>query len=186
MNKRLMWRAGEGVRRRGRVGFSCIRAPGDDSGFLRTRSAVRTGRSGSRGRGSRCRARGASRPFAGRFSRLSTERIAPSAPTISRSGACAQGCLAPITVYRALDFLIEQRLVHRLATRNTYMPCPHEHRDAAPIAFLICRSCGGVDEVVSPALAQSLGTPLGRRISLARDDGRNRGILLHCSGVLGA
>ena len=35
--------------------------------------------------------------------------------------------LAPISVYRALDFLVAEGLVHRLASRNAYVACPHRH-----------------------------------------------------------
>ena len=31
----------------------------------------------------------------------------------------------PPTVYRALDFLIEQDFVTRIASNNTFVPCPH-------------------------------------------------------------
>ena len=54
--------------------------------------------------------------------------------------------LAPITIYRALDFLIAQGLAHRLASRNAYVACPHGHRPQDLVAFLICEDCGGVDE----------------------------------------
>jgi Fur family zinc uptake transcriptional regulator len=64
--------------------------------------------------------------------------------------------LAPITVYRALDFLIEQRLVHRLVSLNAYVACPYAHSDGKPVAFLICEACGGVDEIEQPALAEVL------------------------------
>ena len=32
---------------------------------------------------------------------------------------------APITVYRALDFLREQELVHRIESRNAFIACVH-------------------------------------------------------------
>jgi Fur family transcriptional regulator, zinc uptake regulator len=60
--------------------------------------------------------------------------------------------LAPITIYRALDFLIEQGLVHRLASRNAFVACPHEHGDRDLVAFLICDACGGVDELSTRSL----------------------------------
>jgi Fur family transcriptional regulator, zinc uptake regulator len=60
--------------------------------------------------------------------------------------------LAPITIYRALDFLIEQGLVHRLASQNAYIACPHAHNAQDVVAFLICEQCGGVDELSSPTL----------------------------------
>lgn len=66
--------------------------------------------------------------------------------------------IAPISVYRALDFLIEAGLIHRIATRNTYLPCIHVHahdrHDA--MVFLVCTRCGHVDEVASPDLARGL------------------------------
>ena len=36
---------------------------------------------------------------------------------------------APITVYRALDFLMENGLVHRIESRNAYLACAHDHDD---------------------------------------------------------
>src|SRR6187549_2302651 len=34
---------------------------------------------------------------------------------------------APITVYRALEFLIENGLAHRIESRNAYIACGHRH-----------------------------------------------------------
>nr|WP_283777633.1 Fur family transcriptional regulator [Sansalvadorimonas sp. 2012CJ34-2] len=47
---------------------------------------------------------------------------------------------APPTVYRALDFLLEQRLIHRIASRNAYIGCnsPEHPHDGT---FLICERC---------------------------------------------
>jgi Fur family transcriptional regulator, zinc uptake regulator len=64
--------------------------------------------------------------------------------------------LAPISVYRALDFLVEVDAVHRLSSRNAFIACPHEHPPGEPVAFLICDACGGVDELASPAIASAL------------------------------
>ena len=33
---------------------------------------------------------------------------------------------APITVYRALDFLMDNGLVHRIESRNAYLACAHD------------------------------------------------------------
>jgi Fur family zinc uptake transcriptional regulator len=53
---------------------------------------------------------------------------------------------APPTVYRALDFLQEQGLVHRLASNNTYLACAHpQHQHEA--VFLVCRQCGYTQEL---------------------------------------
>ena len=70
--------------------------------------------------------------------------------------------LAPITIYRALDFLIEQGLVHRLASRNAFVACPHDHGAHDPVAFLICERCGGVDEMSSTGLSSALAALLQR------------------------
>ncbi|TVR11633.1 MAG: transcriptional repressor [Salinarimonadaceae bacterium] len=63
---------------------------------------------------------------------------------------------APITIYRALDFLMEQGFVHRLASRNAFVACPHGHAPDELVAFLICEGCGGVDERHSPALTRAV------------------------------
>jgi len=63
---------------------------------------------------------------------------------------------APITIYRTLDFLLKQGLVHRLATLNAYIGCgsaetPHDAQ------FLICNSCGVVAELNEPSIGQAIG-----------------------------
>ncbi|MEA2895619.1 MAG: Fur family transcriptional regulator, zinc uptake regulator [Bradyrhizobium sp.] len=63
---------------------------------------------------------------------------------------------APITVYRALDFLMENGLVHRIESRNAYLACAHDHDAAAMVAFLICERCGSVGEIPAAPVAQSL------------------------------
>ena len=63
---------------------------------------------------------------------------------------------APISVYRALDFLVEKGLAHRLASRNAFMACDHGHGDHEPAIFLICDGCGSVSEVTSQAASESL------------------------------
>ena len=63
---------------------------------------------------------------------------------------------APITVYRALDFLMENGLVHRIESRNAYLACAHDHDAAAMVAFLICDRCGSVGEIPAATVAQSL------------------------------
>ncbi|QJQ96640.1 MULTISPECIES: transcriptional repressor [Halomonadaceae] len=52
----------------------------------------------------------------------------------------------PPTVYRALDFLIEQGLVHRIESLNAYVACPcPEHTHG--FQLLICHKCGRVEEL---------------------------------------
>lgn len=53
---------------------------------------------------------------------------------------------APPTVYRALDFLIDADLVHRLDSLNAYVGCSHPHSSHTG-QFLICRDCRSVAEL---------------------------------------
>ena len=66
---------------------------------------------------------------------------------------------APPTVYRALDFLLAQGLVHRVEKLNAFIGCPDAGRHAHPVQFLICRLCGAVDELedadITTAIAQA-------------------------------
>ena len=62
----------------------------------------------------------------------------------------------PPTVYRALDFLIEQGLVHRIESLNAYVACPcPEH--AHGFQLLICRDCGRVEELHLDDINEQLG-----------------------------
>jgi Fur family transcriptional regulator, zinc uptake regulator len=65
---------------------------------------------------------------------------------------------APITIYRALDFLREQSLVHRIESRNAFIACVHNHADRDPVVFLICEKCGAVGEAASAAVADTIKT----------------------------
>ncbi|MBK8534146.1 MAG: transcriptional repressor [Candidatus Competibacteraceae bacterium] len=69
---------------------------------------------------------------------------------------------APPTVYRALDFLLEQGLIHRLASLNVYAGCcqPDSRHGGQ---FLICRDCGQVNEMNSPAVENLLGAEAAAR-----------------------
>ena len=61
----------------------------------------------------------------------------------------------PPTVYRALDFLIEQGLVHKIERINQFVVCRHESHQL-PGLFMVCRRCGKVSELHDPVLMASL------------------------------
>jgi len=65
--------------------------------------------------------------------------------------------LAPISIYRALDFLLQAGLAHRLASRNAFVACPHLHRADEMVVFMICEGCGRVQEATSDAVSQAIG-----------------------------
>ena len=63
--------------------------------------------------------------------------------------------VAPPTVYRALDFLLEQGLIHRINVLNAFIGCPsptQKHQSH----FLICQNCSVAVELDSPSLNQKL------------------------------
>ncbi|WP_043320404.1 Fur family transcriptional regulator [Microbulbifer sp. HZ11] len=54
-----------------------------------------------------------------------------------------------MSVYRMLDFLVENSLVHKLASANKFVACSHiacSHDHQTP-QFLICERCGAVKEI---------------------------------------
>lgn len=62
---------------------------------------------------------------------------------------------APPTVYRALEFLLEQGLAHRITSLNAFIGCCHpEHCNQG--CFLICRKCGSAQELALDALSSQL------------------------------
>ena len=55
-----------------------------------------------------------------------------------------------MSVYRILDFLEQQLLVHRLSSSNKYVSCAHiacDHKHFQKTHFLLCEGCSSVEEV---------------------------------------
>lgn len=63
--------------------------------------------------------------------------------------------VAPPTVYRALEFLLEQGLIHRINTLNAYIGCTHPNGDHDN-NFLICEHCGVAIEFSAAALQERI------------------------------
>ncbi|MDI9243933.1 Fur family transcriptional regulator [Marinobacter sp. CHS3-4] len=62
---------------------------------------------------------------------------------------------APPTVYRALDFLQQHGLVHRIASLNAFIGCTHAGTRHQGM-FLICHSCGNVLELSAPEVSDAI------------------------------
>lgn len=63
--------------------------------------------------------------------------------------------VAPPTVYRSLDFLLELDLIHRIHSLNAYVS--RNHKDAMDCAMLfICNQCKGVKEIPNSVIQQSI------------------------------
>ena len=54
--------------------------------------------------------------------------------------------VAPPTVYRALEFLLEHGFLHKIESRNAYAPCEHIGH-AHQGVLLLCEKCGRSDEI---------------------------------------
>src|SRR5690554_6440859 len=61
----------------------------------------------------------------------------------------------PPTVYRALEFLIEHGLVHRVDSLNAYVGCVRPGA-AHHGQLLICGACGEVAEIDAPSVASAI------------------------------
>jgi Fur family zinc uptake transcriptional regulator len=75
---------------------------------------------------------------------------------IERAASTGRTRPAPITIYRALDFLREQGLVHRIESRNAFIACVNNHATGELVVFLLCERCGEVGEAPSAAVADQL------------------------------
>jgi len=75
---------------------------------------------------------------------------------------------APPTVYRALDFLLEQGLIHKVERLNAYVGCVEAGHDHAGEGhdhqhqFLICRRCGATAEISDSAVTAALAAAAAR------------------------
>jgi len=58
---------------------------------------------------------------------------------------------SPPTVYRALNFLLQEGLIHKIESMNAYVGCGKPgHSDSGQ--FLICNDCGDIAELYDPKL----------------------------------
>jgi Fur family transcriptional regulator, zinc uptake regulator len=65
--------------------------------------------------------------------------------------------MAPISVYRALDALLEMGVVHRLESRNAYFACHVPHGKHGPRQIILaCERCAMVAEVATPAAFEAI------------------------------
>ncbi len=68
-----------------------------------------------------------------------------------------QGLKAPLQVYRALDQLIDEGLVHKIESLSAFALCTHcEANNHEGAAFTICVKCGRTDEIHDADLGRLL------------------------------
>lgn len=87
---------------------------------------------------------------------------------------------APVTVYRALDFLVSAGLVHRVAALNAYTAC-HGHEPGHGGFLLVCGSCSNVIELEDEQLERSIARSAAEaRFETAPEPVEVRGICRAC------
>jgi Fur family zinc uptake transcriptional regulator len=91
-----------------------------------------------------------------------------------------RGRLGPPTVYRALEFLLAHKLIHKIETSSAFIACgdvehPHESQ------FMICEDCGATEEIRDDEIVHSLRR-LGERrgFAVARQVIEARGLCPAC------
>jgi len=86
---------------------------------------------------------------------------------LERMGMALDRRVAPPTVYRALDFLLGQKFISKIESRNAFVPCAHPDHPHACF-FFVCENCGVSEEIEDPSLEQHFeqrANALGFRIS---------------------
>jgi Fur family zinc uptake transcriptional regulator len=67
----------------------------------------------------------------------------------------------PATIYRALDFLIEQGLIHRVESLNAFVGCSCSAQQHEQL-LLICSHCQEVEERPAPVVMQALAQEINQ------------------------
>lgn len=93
---------------------------------------------------------------------LASDRPISAYQLIARLEKKQERKIAPLTVYRHLEFLIRVGLVHRLESTHSYVVCDHpDHAHGS--RYLLCSSCGRADELESNRLEKLLDQITGQR-----------------------
>ncbi|PJG59134.1 zinc uptake transcriptional repressor Zur [Aeromonas cavernicola] len=91
----------------------------------------------------------------------------------------------PPTVYRALDFLLEQGFAHKVESLNAFIICCHfDH--AHPMQLLICDRCGDVVELNDMAIDHAFTKQaLQYGFTITNKTLEAHGQCAHCTSTLG-
>lgn len=92
-----------------------------------------------------------------------------------------QNAEAP-TVYRALEFLLENGLVHRIESLNAYLGCNHPE-NLHTSQFLICENCQQVVEQDNPDIDAAISAQASRLgFSISQQTIEIMGVCSNCRG----
>jgi len=87
--------------------------------------------------------------------RLLLENNAPSKAYDLLANLDGEGAAKPPTIYRALDFLQEVGLAHKIESLNAYVACGHASHSHSAV-FLICTTCGAAEELHAVGISRAL------------------------------
>lgn len=91
-----------------------------------------------------------------------------------------RGKLGPPTIYRALEFLLAHKLIHKVETSNAFVACgdvEHSHESQ----FVICDDCGATEEIRDEAIVETLRRlGEGRGFAVVRQVIEARGLCSAC------
>ena len=94
-----------------------------------------------------------------------------------------RGKLGPPTVYRALEFLLAHKLIHKIETSSAYIACcdiDHPHQSQ----FMICEDCGATEEIRDDEIVSKLRRlGEGRGFAVERQIIEARGLCPACRSI---
>lgn len=108
------------------------------------------------------------------------QQIQTAKPPVTGKQVLEQKAIAPPTVYRSLDFLLEHGFIHQLSSTNAFIPCCHPQKSHVAV-FLICQKCGEVEELSASSITSML-SPIIEQSKFAIQSSvlEISGFCLHC------
>ncbi len=92
---------------------------------------------------------------------------------------------SPPTVYRALDFLLEHGLIHRVSSLNAFLGCNHPGDEHAAQIF-ICEHCGVAVEQADTSVNRRLSQAAAEmHFRIRRQTVEITGLCAHCMAAPG-
>ena len=99
--------------------------------------------------------------------------------------SAARSTAVPPTVYRALEFLLEQGLVHRIESLNAYFGCAAPETEHSG-HFLLCQDCGAAAEMQHPSIDSAIAESAAELgFAIARETVEVTGTCPRCRGGKG-
>ena len=101
----------------------------------------------------------------------------------------APKALTPASIYRALDYLLQEGLVHKVGTLNAYVACAQTCAETctqrhAPVFMLVCPGCRKSREVNNPGLYQTIFSTMQQQgFQLQGDTVELTGICPQCAEI---